>query len=508
MTVSWAELDAHGVAKHTLLVKTPQGERWHELSARHCKDAVTGQSAILVSETDISTVKHTEERAQYQALHDALTGLPNRSYVLKRFQQLQAHMESTAHQAISPTAEQAALIFIDLDHFKDVNDTLGHAVGDALLVQVAQRLRQVTRGTDLVARLGGDEFLIFLTSADLDGELAQIQTRLLHSVAQPLFLGGTEVRVTPSAGVALYPRDGSDIQTLMRNADLAMYAAKESGRNAFAFYQPAMSAALHSRTEMEAELRQAVERNAFTVYFQPRVDVATGQITGAEALVRWQHPVRGLLPPDVFIATCERTGLIRPIGNFVLQQAAAQQARWAHAGYDLLVSVNLSAYQLMHPALLADIAAALAPAQGQAQGLELEITESMLLDNDPQLAERLAALQRMGFLIALDDFGTGYSNLAYLQRFPITTLKIDKTFIQCDPSDRQLTSVITTMCKLMGYTAVAEGVETPEQLAWVQAQGIAQYQGYLYAPAVSVRAFEALLATNNLMQNRPPAQSP
>ncbi|HOZ64628.1 MAG TPA: EAL domain-containing protein [Burkholderiaceae bacterium] len=478
-------LARQGVATHTLSVQTPQGERWHELSARRCRDAVTGQDAILVSEADISAVKRTEERANFLALHDELTGLPNRSHVMQRFDRAVAD--------IGNAGQEAALVFIDLDHFKDVNDTLGHAAGDKLLVHVAQRLRQVTRSTDLVARLGGDEFLILMVSSDIRVEVNRVQERLMKSVSEPLTINGTEVRVTPSAGVALYPQDGTDVETLLRNADLAMYTAKNRGRNDLAYFDERMAEAVRSRTELETELRHAFERDEFEVYYQPRVAVTSGRIVGAEALVRWNHPERGLVGPDVFIPTCESTGLIRQLGNQVFAHAARQQAIWSARGHDLQVSVNLSARQLAHPDLLADIARAIHGSGGNPQRLEVEITESMLLGHDRHLQDLLWSIEQMGISIALDDFGTGYSNLAYLQRFPIKTLKIDKAFIQSKLADQPLTEVIVSMCKLMKFKAVAEGVETAEQLQWVMAHDIEQYQGYLFARALPVAAFDLLL---------------
>lgn len=481
-------LAERGVATHTLSVRTPEGERWHELSARHCRDAVTGQEAILVSEADISAIKRTEERANFLALHDALTGLPNRSHIMQSFDR--------AVTDVGGKGLQAALVFIDLDHFKDVNDTLGHAAGDQLLVQVAQRLRQATRSSDLVARLGGDEFLILMVASDVRTEIGRVKDRLMHAVAEPVLINGIEVRVTPSAGVALYPQDGRDMATLLRNADMAMYIAKARGRNDLAYFDEGMAEAVRTRIELETELRRAFERGEFEVFYQPRVGVASGSILGAEALVRWRHPLRGLVYPDVFIPMCESTGLIRQLGCLVLGHAAAQQLRWAASGHDLLVSVNLSARELTHPEILNDIRRVIRDAGGNPHRLEIEITESMLLGNDEATHGLLQSMQRMGLSIALDDFGTGYSNLAYLQRFPITTLKIDKTFIQSEMADRPLTELIVSLCRLMKFTAVAEGVETVEQLQWVADHGIEQYQGYLFSKPVPVAEFDALWLTS------------
>ncbi|EJE52045.1 diguanylate cyclase (GGDEF) domain-containing protein [Acidovorax sp. CF316] len=474
-------LDQHGVGTLTLAVRTPLGERWHELSARRCKDAVTGQEAVLVSEADISAIKHTEERANFQSLHDVLTGLPNRAHFTQRFARA---MEEARAQSL-----EAALLLIDLDHFKDVNDTLGHAAGDELLVTMAQRLRHTRHGTEVLARWGGDEFLVLLTSPRIREDLDALHERISVALAVPLSVAGTQLRMTSSIGVALYPQDGETIEILLRNADLAMYAAKERGRNTLAYFDGRMAETVRSRTELEKELRQALERGEFEVYFQPRVDVATNTIRAVEALVRWNHPRLGLVSPAYFIPACETTGLIGELGLWVLAQAAHQQVAWVAQGWDLVVSVNLSPRQFASPDLLHDITAVLRQAGVNPARMELEITESILLGEDQHVLSVLRELSALGLTLALDDFGTGYSNLAYLQRFPVHTLKIDKTFIQDTDANRSLAELIVSLSTLMKLTAVAEGVETQEQLDWVARRGIAQYQGYLYARPMPVRAF-------------------
>jgi diguanylate cyclase (GGDEF)-like protein len=476
---------ASGVATQTLAVHTVGGERWHEISARRCRDAVTGQDALLVSEADVTAIKRTEAKAQFMALHDTLTGLPNRSHVMQRF--------ASAVEQIRQAGQEAALIFIDLDHFKDINDTLGHAAGDALLVEVAQRLRQAVRGPDLVARLGGDEFLILLVSPHIRSEVDRVRDRLMLTVARPVSLSGHEVRITPSMGVSLYPHDGLDLDTLLRKADMAMYTAKERGRNELAYYDERMSDIVRNRTALEAELRHALERHEFEVYYQPIIDVASRRIVGAEALVRWHHPARGLVLPDVFIGMCESTGLIRPLGRLVFDTAARQQAAWLAAGHDLVVSVNLSARQLRHSGLLDELRDMLHTSGADPRRIQLEITESMLLGLDGEMQALLQDIQALGLRIALDDFGTGYSNLAYLQRFPISTLKIDRSFVQSVEANRPLAELIVAMCRLMRLGVVAEGVETTEQLDWVHTHRIEQCQGYLFSHAVAAADFDTLL---------------
>ncbi len=480
-----ASIDAGGMATQTLAVHTTEGERWHEISMRHCSDAVTGQDAVLVSEADVSAIKHTEARARFLSLHDSLTGLPNRDHVMKRFKQ--------AVNNIRVSSLQAALMFIDLDHFKDINDTLGHAAGDSLLIEVADRLRRAVRGGDLVARLGGDEFLILMVSDDIRSEVDRVRERLMHAVAQPFDLGGREIRVTPSLGVSLYPDDGDDIETLLRNADLAMYTAKARGRNGLAYYDVAMSDAIVTRTDLEAQLHQAVERREFEVFYQPILDVSSERIAGVEALVRWRHPQRGLVEPDVFIGLCESTGLIDAVGNFVFETAARQQAAWQRAGHPLRVAVNLSARQLRNKELLPQMQLVLGETQADAQRMQLEITESMLLGHDDALMALLKAIESTGMSIALDDFGTGYSNLAYLHRFPISTLKIDKTFIQSTDPNRPLAKLIVSMAHLMNLGVVAEGVETAEQFDWVRAHGVARCQGYFFARPMPASELTAML---------------
>nr|WP_315463713.1 EAL domain-containing protein [uncultured Rhodoferax sp.] len=476
-------LAQHGEATLTLPAHTTRNLRWHEVSVRQCRDAVTGRDAVLMSEVDVTAIKHAQDQAQYLARHDPLTGLPNRYQVMQRF--------AESLQDIDHDATEAALIYIDLDHFKDINDTLGHAAGDELLVQVAERLRSITRNSDMVARLGGDEFLILMVAPNIRHEVKQVRQRLSNSVAQPLHIHGTEIIVTPSVGVSFYPEHGQDLDTLLRNADLAMYNAKEAGRNAMSIFEAPMAHRVQQRLELEGELRHALARGEFELYYQARVDVATGRVNGAEALIRWNHPQRGLVGPDAFIPACEGTGMIGAIGDWVFGQAARQQVQWAREGLDLKISVNLSPRQFRDPELLQRLQRMVQSTGVPPARLELELTESMLLGVAPHTHETLDDLRRMGFSISVDDFGTGYSNLAYLNRFPIQVLKIDKTFVQDIETNRQVAELIVAMCRLMKLHIVAEGVETPAQLAWVQAQGIEQYQGYLFAKPLPAAAFVA-----------------
>jgi diguanylate cyclase (GGDEF)-like protein len=479
-----ADLRCEGRARALARVATRSGERWHEVSASRCKDAATGGMAWLFSEIDISDLKRTEARANYLALHDTLTGLPNRHYVRQGFQR-------RLHE-VQEQGGQAALIFIDLDRFKKVNDSLGHAVGDQLLVEMASRLRHVLRPGDLVARLGGDEFLVLAAAQDIAPVVRAIGQRLLEAVARPMVVGKTEVRLTPSVGVCLYPSDGEDIDTLMRHADMAMYCAKARGRNGVAFFSKEMDREAQTRLSLECELRAALERREFVVYYQPRLDVACGRIIGAEALVRWQHPQRGIVGPGEFIAVCEDAGLIDALGLQVLEQAARQQLAWAQAGLDMHISINLSPRQFADARLLEGVTQTVEATGCQPSRLEFEITESVLLGNDAATIRALGSLRDLGFGISLDDFGTGYSNLGYLRHYPLNGLKIDRSFINDVAESRAITNMIITLGRMLGLRLVAEGVETEEQLEWLRAQRCDEFQGFLVSPPVPAERFEAL----------------
>ncbi len=469
----------------TMEVRTIEGDRWHELSARHCRDAVTGEDAWLVSEADVSALKRTEAKANFLAMHDELTGLPNRAHVIQRF--------TGAMEEIRRMGSEAALIFIDLDNFKDVNDTLGHAAGDELLKHVAERLRKATRSTDLVARLGGDEFLLLVSSPDIATEVDLVRERVARTISQPTSLRGTEVCVTPSLGVSLSPRDGEDLETLLRKADLAMYSAKARGRNDMAYYDEVMGTAVTARTMLEADLRRAFERDEFEVHYQPLFHTTESRIVGVEALVRWRHPERGLLTPDAFIPLCESTGMILLLGRIVFVRAVQQQVAWAQLGHALKVHVNLSPRQFLDTELVAQMQEAIELAGCDPRQVGIEITESILLGGNDRSESVLNAISALNISIALDDFGTGYSNLAYLHRFPIDTLKIDKAFIHGDGGERPLADLIVSLCRTLKMDVVAEGVETQAQLDWVRGRGVERYQGYLSGRPMPPEDIEALL---------------
>ncbi|WP_236687474.1 putative bifunctional diguanylate cyclase/phosphodiesterase [Chromobacterium subtsugae] len=479
---------AVGEARQLARVHTRRGERWHEIAVRACRDAVSGQDALLVSEVDITDLKHAEARASFLANHDVLTGLPNRNGIRSDFLPY-------LQQALR-NGRQAALMFIDLDRFKNVNDSLGHARGDELLVGMTARLSRLLRHDEKAARLGGDEFLVMLAAPDAAGRAEALGRDILQALGMPIRLGGMDISVSASIGISVC-RDGTlDLEQMMRHADLAMYAAKDAGRNNLMFFTPALEARTQAQLALESDIRRGLEQGEFVAGFQPRVDVASGKVVGAEALARWNHPQRGLLKPDSFIQVCEDSGLILQLGRQILAQATRQQRLWREMGLDLMVSVNLSPCQFVDPALPAMVAAVLADSGCQADRLELEITESVLLGHDDQTMRTLQALRAQGVSIAVDDFGTGYSNLAYLQRYPLSSLKIDRSFIADLDSTPAIAELIITMCRMLGLKVVAEGVETPKQLAWLRQRGCQEYQGYLCSPALAAGEFHKLVVVS------------
>lgn len=484
------ELADAGQATLTMAVHTSTGQGWHEVSARRRLDAVTGEVALLISEVDVTPLKQSEARALYLSDHDTLTGLPNRAHAQRAFERLAMQVR----QSTSQPALQAAVVIIDLDNFKDVNDSWGHAAGDELLMQVAERLRAAVRRGDIVARFGGDEFLLLLCAPEVRAEIARIHPRLREALSRPYTLGGRQVHITATVGASVFPDHGTDFATLLQHADLAMYRGKASGRDALAFYQPGLSEQLRARTQLESELRSALSERQFTLFYQPRVGLVHDSIIGAEALVRWRHPARGWVMPGEFIPVLEAMGCMRELGRQVFEMAATQQAAWRAAGWRLQVSINLSPSEFDDNTLLEDLQRTLARTGCPPDALELEITESMLFADDDRPMATLQALRALGLSIALDDFGTGYSNLVYLQRFPFSTLKIDRRFVQAPEDERPLTAAIVSLCRTLGLRPVAEGVETADQHAWLRRLGIQEFQGFYFARPLDVAAFEAKLA--------------
>ena len=479
-----AQLEAHGTAQLVAEVHTSAGQSWHEIVARHCMDPVTGKQACLSSEVDVSGLKRTEAQARHDAWHDKLTGLPNRNFVSSTFQRrLDALLRRGRH---------GALLFVDLDRFKLINDSLGHGRGDDVLVEVARRLSRAVGNRGDVARLGGDEFIALLDVAGLEDMEAMVG-RVLGIAHRPLLIAGHQLQLSLSVGVSLAPMDGADISALMKNSDAAMYRAKQAGGNRRYVFTSAIGRNASARMQMEIDLRSDWEAGAFRLFYQPRVSVSTGRIVSAEVLLRWPRAT-GMVAPDVFIPLAEESGLIIPIGAWVLREAARQLVIWRQAGQELKLSVNVSARQLMDDEFLVMAQAVIRDTGCDPRHLELEITERLLLDDQPSVSQLLTDLRSMGFSIAVDDFGVGYSNLAELHRRPIDCLKIDRSFISNLDQQGPLTDLIINMGRLLHLHVVAEGVETERQLAWLQERQCDEYQGYLFSKPVAGPAFEQLLA--------------
>jgi len=491
-----------GQADLVARVETRIGLRWHEISARCCHDAAGGGQALLISETDVTAHKLAEEQVRYLAEHDTLTGLPNRSFLQKEV----TRRIETARLA----NESIGLLFVDLDRFKTINDSLGHSVGDALLINVARRLSGAVGAADFVARLGGDEFLVCLRLGTDENRAADMARRLLEALEAPTRIGDVELTVTASIGVGTFPRDGEDLDTLMRHADLAMYAAKDLGCNRWVGFSTEMRTEIETQLELESALRRALEFGEFEIFYQPRLSIGEDRIVGAEALLRWHHPTRGLVMPGTFIPFAEKTGLIDRIGACVLRDAALQQRLWREDGLDVTISVNLSARQFRDPRLVKVVTDIVAETGCDPSRLQIEITESMLIGDDKTSSETLAALSALGFSIAIDDFGTGYSNLGTIQDHPIDTLKIDRSFVATLETRPALAELIIGMCRLLDMRIVAEGVETEEQLDWLRARNCEEYQGYLFSPAIPADDFEALLRRQAMLEtgNAPASRSP
>ena len=439
------------------------------------------QSIVLVR--DISERKSAEKHIAHLAYHDSLTGLPNRLMFKERLEQAVA--------VASRRSWRVAVMFLDLDRFKQVNDTLGHSAGDRMLVTVAERLQESVRITDTIARLddtviarmGGDEFTIILNEIEDPHTVARIAQRILKKVAKPIIVGNNEIFTSASIGVAFYPDDGKDPETLLKNADTAMYHAKERGKNNCQMYADSMNAEALDRLNMEADLRHAVENDDLDIYYQPQLDLSSGKICGMEALLRWKHPERGFIPPGVFIPLAEESDLIIQISDWVLRHACAQNRIWLDEGYDpLRIYVNLSPHQLRDGNLEDMLSEVLDTYDLSPEYIGLEMTESVIMQYPIVAARTLLRLREMGILIALDDFGTGYSSLGHLNDFPIDVLKIDHSFIRDlinDPNNAVIAKTIITMGQNLGLSVIAEGVETEEQLKFLRRHRCDMIQGFL-----------------------------
>jgi diguanylate cyclase (GGDEF)-like protein/PAS domain S-box-containing protein len=425
---------------------------------------------------DISDRKRAEEQSRYQANHDALTDLPNRVLFNDRLELAILH----AHRR----KQKLAVLFLDLDYFKHVNDSLGHSAGDTLLVQVATRLKRCLREDDTVARLGGDEFVVLLTGLTRESDVGVMANKLLATLLEPFEVQKREIFLAASIGIALYPTDGTDVETLLKNVDTAMYRAKETGRNSFQYFTAAMQNQAQERALLESGLRHALPRSQFVLHYQPLLDLKSRRIVGVEALVRWQHPEKGLLQPMEFIPLAEDIGLIVPFGEWVLNEACRQAKTWQENGFPWMrVAVNLSARQFRNPGLVASIRGILEATGLDSKCLDLEITESIAMQNMDRTGRVLRELTAMGIRISMDDFGTGHSSLSYLKHFPIHRLKIDQSFIsgiERDVRDRAIVSAIITVAHHLDLRVTAEGVETPGQAQLLGELACDDVQGFLF----------------------------
>ncbi len=452
---------------------------------------------------DITELRRKDERIQHLAFHDALTGLPNRLLLADRLE----HGIAVAER----DGQRLAVLFLDLDHFKVVNDTLGHDRGDDLLQVVANRLHTAIRGTDTLSRLGGDEFVVVLTDPENEAEVAEVTERLIQAIDRPIELGGVMVHVSVSIGIALFPDDGMTVVSLMKNADAAMYAAKAAGKNTFRFFNAAMTRRAEERLQIESDLRQAIEKGQLELFFQPKICLASHLACGAEALVRWRHPERGLISPADFIPLAEDTGLIIPLGEWVLEEACRTLGQLGRHGIaPLKMAVNVSAAQFHEGGLEEMIRAAIERHGLEPGNIEIELTESMVMSDPDRAIRVLGKLRSTGFTVAIDDFGTGYSSLAYLKRLPIDTLKIDRTFVldaDADEEDAEICRTIIGLGNSLHLNIVAEGVETARQAECLAEWGCLMAQGYFFARPMPAGEFEAWLRghgsiTPDLMHQR------
>ena len=450
-----------------------------------------GQVASLEHVVSARTqgLEAANRQLRHLATHDALTGLPNRVLLDDRLAQAVAHADRDGHSF--------AVMVCDLDRFKLINDSLGHRAGDELLQEVARRLSAAARSIDTVARLGGDEFVMVISPVAGRAEAEAFAQRAIEAIEPPVQIAGISIHTSPSIGIAFYPADGTSLDALLAQADAAMYAAKERGRNNVQCYAPGMSARTQHKVQLESDLHAALAQKEFELHYQPKVDTATGAVYSAEALIRWRHPQRGLMQPDEFIPLAEECGLIGDIGEWVMREACRQARAWQTAGLPpLRVAVNLSAAQFRAGKLVETVGRALSDAGLEPRLLEVELTESAVMSDPEESITILEQLSRMGVILSVDDFGTGYSSMSYLRRFPIDKLKIDRSFISevmDRPDDASIVRAIVSLAHSLRLKVVAEGVESPAQLEFLKALGCDQYQGFHFSPPLPAGEFESLI---------------
>ncbi|WP_298837310.1 bifunctional diguanylate cyclase/phosphodiesterase [uncultured Roseobacter sp.] len=469
------DLDGRGEHRMVAQVALSPDPMWFDLSAKLCSDAVTGEPAVLVTAIDVTELKTARDTARYLADRDQLTGCYNRFYMQRHFDALQADGQ-TGH----------VMLYFDVDRFKHVNDTFGHEAGDAVLKTLAKRALSAVRDGDIVGRLGGDEFVVLLTCPAEDKMALQRAEQVFEKLAGPLVRGSASIPVHVSMGCARFAPGKDDFEAVMRQADIALYHSKREGRNRLTFFDTDMGRAALAKIRLESEIEQALQNEEFVLHFQPRVDVKSGAVVSVEGLVRWNHPERGLVPPDEFIPVCEETGLIETLGQHVLEIGFRQARAWHDAGRSIDMSLNISPRQFSDKQLMQTLSRFAATRDFPSHRIELEITENILIGDVGAIASKLKAISEMGYRIAIDDFGTGYSNLAYISQFPLSGLKIDQSFIRQLPETGPIVSLILALGQQVGATVVAEGVETREQFDWLSYHNCDQIQGFYFSRPVSL----------------------
>lgn len=473
-------LEQNGEANLVAQVHTSAGICWDEMAARLNHDPVTGNPSILVSATDVSKLKEAEALASRRALVDSLTNLPNRHALPKLFNRCIKKVKDKT------TPYQTGALFVDLDEFKAINDTLGHAEGDRVLVEVSKRLSSLCGPDDCVVRLGGDEFFVITSREDGVKAIHEFSQALLDALAAPISLKNTIKKVTPSIGVALYPEHGDSLEMLMQSADIAMYKAKKLGRNQFSVFSNAMRDEFEYEHSLYDALRDAISNNELVLHYQSRISANCRTVTAMEALLRWQHPEYGLMLPDTFIPLAERSGLISKIGTWVLQATIQQIANWQHLNLDVIVSVNISVTQLCNADFVDTLEALLTRYGCLPNSLELELSEPAISKSDDVMLRNIAQLRYLGVRVSVDDFGMGYSNLARLNELSFDWIKIDRSLIANLPYNSQLVKMTIDICKLMKARIVAEGVENEDSASWLYENGCDELQGYLFSRPLPV----------------------
>ncbi|KIF80629.1 two-component system response regulator [Noviherbaspirillum autotrophicum] len=481
--------DGTNARLHYRVLVPERGERHLESEASVIPDAAGKVAQVVMVSRDITDRKEMEAYILHQSFHDTLTGLPNRLLLEDRMRQATANL-GRQHAPV-------AVLFIDLDRFKDINDTLGHASGDRLLQEVAERLGRCVREGDTVARLSGDEFVVLLAGLHDVQDAALVANKIVRTVAEPCLIGGRELRVSPSIGIAIFPDDGQNMEELLRNADTAMYHAKQEGRGRYSFFAARMNEAADQRLAVGSALQRAIQEGEFVLYYQPKISAVDGELRGFEALIRWPQPDGEWMSPGTFIPIAEETGRIEPIGKWALHEAARQIKQWIEAGATCCpIAVNVSARQFHQASLMRDIQTALQRTGIPPGLLEAELTESAVMADPAKTIQALHQIRDLGVSISVDDFGTGYSSLAYLKRFPLDKLKVDAAFVRdiaTDPDDAAIVSAIITLAHSLNLTVIAEGVETADQMAFLIEHGCDEMQGHYFSkPVPSEEALEML----------------